>query len=82
MNLDKTGPAPRPELRAPEDWTMEVIRDGSPYYTAVIALAGATMCRLSIAKSVGDDASARTVLADKGRRWIRDFLSRHPATSS
>jgi len=79
VNLDKEGPPPRPGLQAPEDWTMDLLQEANQY-TAVLARKGVTMCRLSIATSVGNEASARTALAEKARWWIHDYLERQPAS--
>ena len=77
MNLDKEGLAPLPGLQAPEDWTMELVHEANQY-TAVLARKGVTMCRLSIASNVGNEASARTALAEKARWWIDNYLKRQP----
>lgn len=82
MAMDTLNPdlAPANGLEAPEDWTVDLLHEGNQY-TAVVARKGVTMCRLSIATiatSVGNEASARTALADKARWWIHDYLGRQP----
>ena len=77
MNLDDSGASERADLLAPPEWTMDVHQDGN-MYTAEVKRSQVTMCRLSIATSVGDEKAARTGLAHKARLWIRDYLKRLP----
>jgi hypothetical protein len=79
MQLDIGGPPDDPKLLAPPEWTMDVRMDVQKevnMYTAEVKRSLVTMCRLSIATSVGDEAAARTALAHKARVWIRAYLER------
>ncbi|MBO9647338.1 MAG: hypothetical protein J7605_02425 [Variovorax sp.] len=78
MNLDKQGPAPSADLAAPGEWTMEITHQANQYI-ATLACRNIVMCRISLARSdAADEAAARTALADKSRRWVRDYLARLP----
>jgi len=74
MNLDQAG-APHQELLAPEEWTLEVTRDDNQYIIAVKRL-NQPMCRLSMALMATDEGAIRTALAERARRWIREYLAR------
>lgn len=75
MNLDKIGPPEGPEYLAPPEWTMSIHREGSQH-VAVVMVRLQPMCRLSIASPDGDEQAARTILANKARHWIHDYLTR------
>lgn len=77
MNLDKQGPVAPADLAAPPDWTMEVMREQNAYI-AILMRANIVICRISMVTSNDDEAAARTLLANKCRQWIRDYLSRPP----
>lgn len=78
MKLDKQGPAPPADLAASPEWTMEITRQADQYIAA-LACRNIVMCRISIATGdAPDEATARTALADKCCRWIRDYLARPP----
>lgn len=81
MNLDKQGPPERPELLAPPEWSMDLIREGT-LYTVIVKRAFEPMCRLSIATTVGDEQAARTALAHKARLWIHEYLDRPPGNDT
>jgi hypothetical protein len=73
MQLNIGGPPDDPQILAPTEWTMEVLKQGN-MYTAEVKRSMLTMCRLSIATSIGDEAAARTALAHKVRLWIHAYL--------
>jgi hypothetical protein len=73
MQLNIGGPPDDPQILAPPEWTMEVLKQGD-MYTADVKRSMQTMCRLSIAPGVGDEAGARTALAHKARLWIHAYL--------
>ena len=73
MQLDIDGPLDDPQILAPPEWTMEVLKERN-MYTAEVKRSQVTMCRLSIATGVGDEAGARTALAHKARLWIHAYL--------
>ena len=74
MKLDRPG-APRNQPLAPEEWTMEVSRDGS-MLVATIRREHEDMCRVSITASAISEDEQHTMLADKARAWIADYLAR------
>ncbi len=54
---------------------MDIHQEGAQYI-AVVKLRLEPMCRLSIVSADGDEQSARTILANKARHWIHDYLGR------
>jgi hypothetical protein len=72
MQLNIGGPPDDPQILAPPEWTMEVLKQGH-MYTAEVKRSMLTMCRLSIATGA-DEAGARTALARKARLWIHAYL--------
>jgi len=54
---------------------MEVQLEGAQY-TAIVMRASAVMCRLSVVRPDGNEAAARTALAERARVWINEYLKR------
>lgn len=79
MKLDRPD-APHEEPLAPDDWSMDMERDGS-LFIAVVKRCHTPMCRLSVAAGDLKEANARTWLAEKARHWIYEYLNR-PAPES
>lgn len=77
MKLDRPG-APHEAPLAPEDWTMDMIREGDQRI-AELRRDGKVMCRLSIMLNEQDDDAARTAIAEKARWWIHEYLQRPPS---
>lgn len=77
MRLDRPG-APHIAPLAPEDWTMDMDRQGS-MLSADIKRRNQHMCRVSIACEGLSEDEQRTALAEKARAWIADYLSRSHA---
>jgi hypothetical protein len=78
MKLDSPG-APHSEPLASEEWTMEMTQEANQYIS-IVKRDSTPMCRLSIVVTNKSEAEARTELAEKARRWIREYLERdaHP----
>lgn len=74
MKLDRPG-APHKAPLAPEDWTMELTREGDQHI-AVVLRDSKVMCRLSITLIEQDESKMRTAVAEKARWWIHDYLAR------
>ncbi|WP_399685421.1 hypothetical protein [Xenophilus sp.] len=74
MNLDEPG-KPHGEPLAPANWTMKMLQEANQY-VAVVMLDGEPRCRVSIAATDQDEATARTALAEKARHWIKEYLDR------
>ncbi|SFL87368.1 hypothetical protein [Variovorax sp. OV329] len=77
MNLDEASAATTLEPLAPPEWTMDVHQE-SGQFTAELKRNLVLVCRLSLMRADGDEATARAFLADKARRWIHDYLRRSP----
>jgi len=77
MKLDRPG-APHEAPLAPEDWTMDMLREGDQHI-AELRRGGKVMCRLSIARAGQDESAMRTAVAEKARWWIHEYLSRPPS---
>ena len=75
MNLDVASAMTTTAPLAPSDWSMDVQVEGSQF-TAVVMQSGSVMCRLSVVCPDGDEAAARSKLADMARLWIHEYLSR------
>jgi hypothetical protein len=75
MKLDSAG-APHLEPLASEEWTMEMTKEANQYIS-IVKRNSAPMCRLSIVAANKSEAEARTALAEKARRWIREYLERN-----
>lgn len=73
MNIHKEHPPKSGDLRAPQEWTMELVQEGVQHI-AIVKCRGVPKCRLSLAAPEADIEQARRLLADKTRLWIRDFL--------
>ena len=74
MKLDRPG-APHAEPLAPAEWTIDIASNGR-MLVGVIKRGHESMCHVSItAEGILDDEQ-RTLLAEKARAWIADYLSR------
>ncbi|WP_225781367.1 hypothetical protein [Xenophilus sp. Marseille-Q4582] len=80
MKLDRPD-APHTQPLAPAEWEMDLICEGNQY-VAEVKRKLQPMCRLSIAAQGQSESEARTVLADKARAWIAEYLSRDPTGST
>lgn len=54
---------------------MEMMQEANQYIS-IVKRDSVLMCRLSILAAHKSEAEARTELAEKARRWIREYLNR------